>query len=153
MVSEEPLCGYIINKSLLLLLLYCYQWEMVPQLSCEPISRRKMLRLQNGMSHSSLKYVVDQRFWREICETDDEELFRLGDRIERTIIASRAPSTVTSYLRSLKRWKLFTQQHQSISYFSAHAAYSGGSVPKISAVNKNKKEIKTIYCIQNFQSV
>ena len=62
-------------------------------------------------------------FWREISETDDEELLRLGDRIQRTVIASRAPNTVTSYLRSLKRWKLFTQQHQSISYFPAQPTH------------------------------
>jgi integrase len=47
----------------------------------------------------------------------------LGDRIQWTVIASRAASTLTSYLKSLKRWKLFTQQHQSISYFPAQPTY------------------------------
>ena len=47
----------------------------------------------------------------------------LADRMKKTALASRASGTVTSYLRSLKRWKSFTDQHNGLCYFPAEPSH------------------------------
>ena len=68
-------------------------------------------------------YIFDQNFWREISETNDDELSALANRMQKTVLASRASSTVSSYLRSLRRWSLFTRQHPNIPYFPAQPTH------------------------------
>ena len=41
--------------------------------------------------------------------------------MQMTVLASRAPATVVTYLRALKRWKAFTSEHPTIQYFPAQA--------------------------------
>ena len=65
--------------------------------------------------------IFAQPFWQKAVETKDEELYKLAERMKKTILVSRAPSTVTTYLRALKRWKAFTLQHPTIQYFPAQA--------------------------------
>ena len=67
--------------------------------------------------------IFDQNFWREISETNDDELSALANRMQKTVLASRASSTVSSYLRSLRRWSLFTRQHPNIPYFPAQPTH------------------------------
>lgn len=43
--------------------------------------------------------------------------------MKKTVLASRASSTVTAYCRSLKQWKLFTESHSNIGYFPAKPAH------------------------------
>lgn len=40
-----------------------------------------------------------------------------------TVLGSRASGTVLSYLRSLKRWKLFTEEHRHLQYFPAQPVH------------------------------
>ena len=67
--------------------------------------------------------IFDQRFWKVLSDTGDEDLFRLVDRMKKTVLAGRASSTVAAYLRSLKRWKSFTEKHTGISYFPAESSH------------------------------
>jgi site-specific recombinase XerD len=43
--------------------------------------------------------------------------------MKKTVLSSRAPSTVSAYLRSLRRWKQFTDRHSNLNYFPAEPAH------------------------------
>lgn len=66
-----------------------------------------------------------------------------------TVVSSRAVGTVTSYLRSLRKWKEFTESHSSITFFPAEPSHVAIYLQHLFEVTKSYHSVDAaFYAIQ-----
>ena len=70
-----------------------------------------------------LRYICLKDFGKFYLTLEMKTYFVWWTEWRRLVLAGRASSTVAAYLRSLKRWKSFTEKHTGISYFPAESSH------------------------------
>ena len=93
--------------------------------------------------------IFNEGFWSELpSSTHNQELASLRERMKKTVLSSRATSTTTSYIRSLRKWKEFTEKHN-VNYFPADPVYVALYLQHVAESTKSLQSVEsTFYAIR-----